>query len=301
MFFCALGLRLWHFFEIRHIDYITSQNTDLFQFMYYAEKMYAGTFFLQQKIFFNLLYPLFLTVVHYAAGFSIEQILLLQLTLDACSAVLVAAIVMNVSGKRAGSIAGFMYACYGPIIFYAGLPLAPCLTVFLMLISCFCLLRLIDENRPNPLWGIGAGLCFALVTIARPNSIIVLPAVLFLLWLRFRGEMKMLIRAAVILCISVVLPLVPFMVHNYATVATLSPYSLNGGINLYMGNHAGALGVMQTVEGVESSPGKQVIDSIRRASEKTGKVLSVKDANAYWVREALRFYLTDPGSGIVLL
>jgi len=299
VFTAALLVRLLHYMEIHDVSFLIAHSTDLHQFMYYARKLWENSFFFQEHTYFNILYPLLLAMLHLGAGLSVKAIVFLQMVIDSVSAAAAAGITARAANQRAGILAGMLYALYGPLVFYAGLPLGETTALCLLLLSVLCLLRAVATRQLSSAFL--SGFLFAAASLARPNIIISLPACMIVLWIAFRQNRPLLLKSCALLVMGCAIPLAPFSMHNYMTAQSLSPYTLHGGINLYIGNHAQALGVMQAVEGVSSMPGRQVLDSIERASQLSGRKLTDRQADAFWARRAFGFYREHPIRALKLL
>lgn len=300
VFMAAASIRIFHFFEICDTPFLTTQITDLGQFMYYARKLSEGDFFFKEKIFFNILYSFFLYFFHFILGLELKKIIFLQIAIDSFSAVLTTKITVKLSNQRSGLIAGLIYAFYGPFVFYAGLPLAETLSIFFLLLSIFALFHCLKPNK-HLLFAFISGFLFAVSTLARPNIAISLPVILLLSYIKLRNDKRYAARLLAVLTAGFMLPLAPFMAHNRITAGILSPYTLHGGINLYIGNNSRSTGVMQAIEGISSRPGQQVLDSIKRASEISEKNLSPKEADAFWINQVLIFFSEHPFQALKLL
>jgi tetratricopeptide (TPR) repeat protein len=77
--------------------------------------------------------------------------------------------------------------------------------------------------------------------------------------------------------------------RHYTTTKRISPFSLQGGINFYMGNNPGATGYFMSPHGISSSPIEQVKTSIHYAAKESGKTLSPSRASLYWFVKGITF------------
>jgi tetratricopeptide (TPR) repeat protein len=96
--------------------------------------------------------------------------------------------------------------------------------------------------------------------------------------------------------------LLPVVAHNLRA-GELVLVSSNGGINYFIGNHAGASGAYEPIEGVQFFQSGMPHDggSIAEASRRAGRPLSAAAASNFWLREALRWQLAHPAEALSLL
>ena len=96
------------------------------------------------------------------------------------------------------------------------------------------------------------------------------------------------------------LVLTPFALRSLATGGGLSPFPANGGINLYIGNHADANGMYVSVPGVSDLPLEQVTTSIAEASRRSGRPLDARAASRFWASQARDFVRAAPRRALML-
>lgn len=139
-----------------------------------------------------------------------------------------------------------------------------------------------------------AGVLFGLGVLNRPNLLagalaVVLTAVLVRRW-----------SAALLLTLGLFAGLSPVAVRNAVVAGELSLVSSHGGLNFYIGNHAGATGFYREVPGVRPLIEGQAEDTRRVASTALGREVSDSEASAYFRRLATDWIRTEPGAALAL-
>ena len=139
-----------------------------------------------------------------------------------------------------------------------------------------------------------AGLVFGLSTLNRPNILFGALAVVAtaLLVRRWRG--------AVLMTIGLAAGLTPTLVRNLVVTGEPSIVSSHGGLNFYIGNHAGATGFYRVVPGIRPLIEGQQEDTRRVASEALGRSVTDTEASAYFRAQAVEWILGNPGSAAAL-
>ncbi len=155
-----------------------------------------------------------------------------QSFLGAFGCVILMSLTRRIGGARAGVIAGFVMALFGPLVYFDSevLPASPA-TLLLLLVVWALTVR----GEPNTRWArwrpVVAGLLIGVVGVFLPMAA---PAGLFLLIWLFRTEG---VRTALVFACCAAIPILPITVRNYSTEPDLVPISYNGGINFWIGNH----------------------------------------------------------------
>ncbi len=113
------------------------------------------------------------------------------------------------------------------------------------------------------------------------------------IWLLARGcGSAAFKRTGIVAVVTLVLCLLPPVIHNSRHAGRLTGPSLNGGVNLYVGNWSQANGFFHAFEGfdVENDPG-----GADYLSGKTGEsVIGLAQADRQWTREAFIVMADDP-------
>jgi Tfp pilus assembly protein PilF len=290
---CALLLRLLYLKQMTATPIFHGLVVDAEKFDGLALKILGGDFTHKEFIYLNPLYPFFLTLIYFIGGHSQLSVLCTQAVIDSLSCILLYYSASTLFNKAVGIIAAITYACYGLAIFYTGTILAPTLVIFLSLAFIASLLPG-EKRKPYALFF--SGILFGLVVAARPNVILFL---FFLpLWfftvLKNKLGISTSIRRLSLFLVGFLAVLSLIAVRNYSIEKSFSPFSVQGGINFYIGNNPEATGTFMTPHGLSSSPIEQVKTSIRYAEKQLGKTLTPFQASRYWLSKGLTFIKNNP-------
>ncbi len=187
-------------------------------------------------------FPYLLAGVYRVSGGSHLAAVAVQMILGCLSVWLLFSLVCRALGPGAGLLAALLLGCHWAPIYFEGELHAPALLIALELAFAACLLRYHEGRR----WGWLAGSAFALglAVLTRPNALLYLPAAC--LWLAWVGKRSARAwgRDALWLCAGVLLTVLPATLRNRAASGQWVPVTTNFGINLNLGNHAGADGLI---------------------------------------------------------
>lgn len=212
-----------------------------------------------------------------------------------CAAVAVAA--GRVAGRRAAWLAGLAAAVHGPSIqldaevLVAG-PQAFCIALALAMAPSS------DGpgRRASRRW-LAVGLALGAAAALRPTALAV--AVAFALVLLARAALA---RSAVLPAVAVLAGaaavVLPFAVRNRVVAGESVLLSANGGLNFWIGNHAGAPGTFEPPPGYDFH-----LDPVGRAlaERRAGRPLGYAEASRWWRDEALEDVREAPGAWLALL
>jgi 4-amino-4-deoxy-L-arabinose transferase-like glycosyltransferase len=234
------------------------------------------------------LYTHALALVYSLAGHSPNAARLAQAALGALTVLLIGWIAARLGGTRAGWIAAALAAVYPPLVFFTGELVSATLEVALTAASLYLTLRAGD--RPRAPWiAAAAGFALSLSAITRPT---VLPfAIAAAVWLMARGAGTR--SVALYLAAALSLPLA--VTARNAIVGKDAVFiASQGGINFYVGNHAGADGTTPDVPGAGSGMGATHDAPARIASAAMGRALKPSEVSSYWFGRGVDFWVKRP-------
>jgi tetratricopeptide (TPR) repeat protein len=293
VFMLALVLRLLYLKQMTATPLFHGLVVDAEKFDGLALKILGGDFTHKEFIYLSPLYPFFLSLIYSTGGYNQFSVVCTQAVLDSLSCILLYYSASTLFNKAVGLIAAITYACYGLAIFYTGTILAPTLVIFLSLAFIASLLR--GETRKPSTFFI-SGVLFGLVVAARPNIILFL----FLLPLWFFTVLKSTlgisrsVRRLSLFLVGFLAVMSLVTLRNYSIGKSFSPFSVQGGINFYIGNNPKATGTFMSPHGLSSSPIEQVKTSIRYAEKQLGKPLTPFQASRYWLSRGLTYIKNNP-------
>jgi len=310
IFAVALLPRLAHFWSVRATPLAGQYVPDLSAYLFMAQKIVDTAFFFTLPMVMSPGYSLLIAPVLALIGPDIPALVLLNALFDAGSAVLVAGLAARTAPegleRRAGFIAGLLYALCGPLLFYALLPLAEGPAIFCLLAAMTLLFRSTDDARSG---GSGkslslylGGVMFALAALFRPNLAPAGP-LLVLVWClpRAASPRRQRLGAAARFLAGMLIALLPFMAHNLAIEGRPTPFGFQGGFTFYSGNFQGASGVSDSLPGFTNTPYLVVLQARTEASRRVGRPLGLAEADAYWYGQGFQFFAEHPGEAALLL
>lgn len=184
-------------------------------------------------------YPAFIAAL-YSVGVSAPVgVKVFQAILDTLTAILLFLILRPVSWRAspeafgASIIAISLWISYPPAILYSNLLLSETLFTFLLVFGAFLI-----HTKQMPKWwmSVFVGFLFGILTLIKPWFL------LFILFLfPFSKRLSLDKRGVALLMSGILLVTLPWMVRNYLQFGEWT-LSLNGGVNLYIGNNPNATG-----------------------------------------------------------
>jgi tetratricopeptide (TPR) repeat protein len=195
-------------------------------------------------------------------------------------------------GAPSGRVASAILAVYGPAIFYEFHLLPFVWTLLLPAILVWALARWWASDRWR--YVVGGALAAGFLVHLRGNVLLVLPAVVAAV-IAARGWRRRGWAAGVLVVAVVAVIIAPVTLHNVRAGQPLL-LTWHGGQNAYIGNHAGASGLYESLTPGRHHPDAEREDARRLAEAATGRSLTEREIQAYWVGEVWRFMRDEPGA-----
>ncbi len=271
----------------------------------WAWQLAQGTWAPEGPFFRAPLYTFFLAAIYAIGGHDYLLPRLVQAVLGAGSCVLIYLIGRRLFSENTGRIAGAMAALYWILIYFDNELLIPILFVFLILASFYALLRTLgwerDASQPprSPAWGFAAGLLLGLAAIARPNILVFVPVVLWLLWRARRRGLRVLV--AVTLVLAMLAPIAVVTIYNVTAGDDFVFIASQGGVNFYIGNNPESDGRTAVVPGTRGDWWGGRFDTIKIAERAAGRELKESEVSDYWFGRAFEFIREQPGEWLGLM
>jgi Tfp pilus assembly protein PilF len=253
-----------------------------------------------QPFFSAPLYPLVLGVLYLVFGASQPlPVLLVHALISALGAGFAALATATIWDRRAGWLAGLIYASLWVSIFFAAELLAVSFTAPLVLLVLWLLLREgRRENGPTSRGLLLAGLVLGAAVIARPNLLILVPVVVW--YLLRHVELGPGRRAWLALALGLVLPILPITAHNLVRGGAPVLVSNSGGVNFYVGNNPQADGSSVVIPELPPSR-RDMFDNLRREAEREAeRSLSPVAVDRHYLAKGLAFWTRQPGRALSL-
>lgn len=294
--FCTIGLllKIIVIFQLRHHP-LTQPGAGLDTTAYaeLAQRVIGGDWGLGPGLYYvSPLYIYFLAAGRALTG-SYTAVRLIQAVLGTVG---IAAMILTARewfGPRAAFAAGGLAALTGLFAFYDALILQTSLDVFFTATALLCLTYAL--KRRDLRWWLATGVIFGIQTMNRPN-IALAAAGLVLVLLCVKQW-----RHAAILAAGLFIGIAPAAIRNVVVAHEFSLLSSHGGLNFYIGNHAGADGFYDVIPGITPSIKGQQEDARRVAEHALGRTLTDAQTSDYFVDQALDWITAHPGDAAFLM
>lgn len=274
-----------------------------------AQKVaHGGPLAVAEPFFVSPLYVFFLALVFKVSGESLMAARVVQILLGTAAVALLYFTARQWFGERTARIAAILFATTGFFTFSEILLLQAALDPFLTSCTLYFVSRTQIDDRRWPL--AAAGISMGLLALNRPNALAYGLAVAALIavasWRRSARQAASsrawtaLGRPAIFVA-SLFLVLVPNALRNYAVSGEVILISSHGGLNFFMGNHAGADGTYQGIAGITPSIAGQARDAQHVAEEAMGRPLSTGEASSYFYSLAEDWIAEHPVEALMLL
>lgn len=252
-------------------------------------------------------YPWFLGGVYALTGGSQLAARVVQLALGLAAAVLAWRAALRVAGPAAGALAGLAVGLHWLPLYFEGELQATALLLALLGLATLGWVRW--HARPGAARALLVGLALGAAAIVRPNALAVLASTLLLglavelrrsaAGARLRGGLAF----AAPFCAGAALAILPVTARNLLVSGEPVLISTNGGVNLYIGNHQGATGLVAA-----HLPGLGRFETcfdypelVRRVERRAGQPLSDREVSAWFSDRALEWIRAEPGRALELL
>jgi len=303
LFALALGLRTLYLYQVSPSPFTQVPIIDALDEDEWGQQIAAGDWLGKEKgVFYrDPLYAYALGLLYFLFGHDLMLAMAVQAVLDAVLCVLLFFIARSVFNSRVGAITAVLAALYGPFVFHQGLIMKTSLTMLLLALFLFFLLRSFGEASAGTWYLTGIFLGLAITT--RSNSLIFLPLVLAAALLPTKREIGRNIRifTAVFFFAGLLTILLPLAVRNKIYGQSLTFSVPSAGLNFYHGNSPGASGVHTRIKGVRTIPEHEWEDSLRIASLESGRSLLPSEVSSFWLKKGWSFIRENPRHFLSLL
>jgi tetratricopeptide (TPR) repeat protein/4-amino-4-deoxy-L-arabinose transferase-like glycosyltransferase len=274
-----------------------------------AQKVaHGGPLAVAEPFFVSPLYVFFLALVFKLSGGSLLAARVVQVLLGAAAVAFLYLTARVWFSEQTARISAMLFATTGFFAFSEILLLQAALDPFLTCCTLYFVSRTQVDGRRWPL--AAAGISMGLFALNRPNALAYGLAVAALIavasWRRSARQAashpaRMALGRAALFLAGLFLVLVPNALRNYAVSGEAILISSHGGLNFFMGNHAGADGTYQQIAGITPSIAGQARDAQRVAEQAMGRPLSTGEASSYFYSLAGDWIAEHPAEALTLL
>lgn len=263
-----------------------------------AGRMAAGQWIDTQPFLSAPLYPYFLGVIRTLGG-DLHTVYVVQLLLHLATAVLIGWVTRLRFGSVAGLVAAALFLALTEPAVTCTRILANTLQIALVALLWWRWVVLIDHGRR---WRdvLAVGALLGLLALAFPGALLLVPLFVLWGWWSWGRGWSAVIRALIGGAVALVI-IAPATLHNFLIYGQFIPISAHAGITLRQGNGPGACGVCADVPGI--SPARQQMhgDAAARFRAIYGRPGTWTEIDAHFRREAIQYWLSNPGAALQLV
>lgn len=296
VFLSALVMRSVFLYQFSSLPMFDTHIMDMDYFHRLATEGIADTGFPDGPFFKAPLYPLFLKLVYAVFGAGPWPVRIIQALIGSGSALLTFLLAGRLFSRRVAVIAGLLVAFCGTLILFDGQILVSSLTIFLNLLSLYCLTIALQTRRRE--FYLAGGLLLGLSAIARPTVLaFAMLMLIYLVWVARRSTSTSPWRTPFLFLLGLILAIAPVTIHNVVKSGEFTLIGTYSGSNLFKGNNLHSDGVSALIPGtgLEWWEGSSMDHSRAIAERDMGRPLSASEQSDYWRNRAVREIVNNPG------
>ncbi len=290
-----LSVRAIYLWELSDQPLFTMLMGDAQSYDHWASTIAGGDWLGREVFFQSPLYPYFLASVYSLGGRNFLIVRLVQIAMGALACWFVIRAGASFFSRRAGILAGLLLALYPPAIFYD-------LQIQKTAIDLFCMAALlslcggmIDSVRWRSCFGMG--IVLGLFGLNRENALLLIPCMLFWLWVHFRPHPPgRLFRLASGLLGGAALVLLPVGIRNQWVGGEFLLTTSQFGYNFFIGNSKDATGSYRPLTWDHGDWRYERQDAVQLAEKEAGRTLTPSEVSRYWLNRALSDIRSNPSS-----
>jgi len=293
----ALGLRLAHWWAVRHQPFFAWLAMDSQEYDRWAREIAAGDWLGSQVFFQAPLYPYLLAVLYAVFGRSLDAVYLAQILLAVAGCYALYRAGREMAGEDVGIGAALLAAIYGPFLFYDAqlLKESPAVADTSLLLWALAAAR----ARPGTGRWLATGVLLGILALLRENALLLVPFLLPLAWTR-EGKAPAFLRRSGALIAGLVVVLLPVALRNGLVGGSFLPTTSQGGVNFYIGNNPQADGTYQPIVPGKQIPALERREPVRLAEQAAGRRLTAGEVSRYWLGRSLDWVRRAPGAFVRL-
>jgi len=288
-------LRTVTLWEIADQPIFTMMMGDSQSYDQWARAIAAGDWVGREVFFQSPLYPYFLASIYRLFGRDFMVLRLVQIAMGGVACWFVIGAGNFFFSRRTGIIAGLLLALYPSAIFYDLQIQKTSLDFFCISLLLYLCGRMVGSPGWRACFGMGAAL--GLFGLNRENALLLIPCMLFWLWVAFRPHPPgRYFRFAGGLLGGAVLVLLPVGIRNQAVGGEFLLTTSQFGYNFFIGNGRQATGTYRPLTWEHGDWRYEKQDAIGLAEKDLGRPLSPSEVSRYWLQRALSDMRSDPFS-----
>ncbi len=292
LFAVGLIIRLVYFLEYRTLLEFLHPTVDALYHHMSAKAIAAGALTSSEPFFRAPFYNYFLGAIYSLTSDSIAAARFIQLLIGSLTAPLVYLLGREVFDRKVGLLASIVVLLTSDIVYFEGELVLEATAMWLILISLLLLVRYTKEPKLSTLaW---LGLTTGLAIIDRPNAVVILPLVAWVLWRSYRSDQDThRLYQALMFAVLLMIPVGLVLVHNVTRPQPALTIATQGGVNFYIGNNPEADGVSAVMPG-RLGYNWQYADIKFAAEEQAKTSLTPAQVSSYYFGLGLESIAADP-------
>jgi Tfp pilus assembly protein PilF len=226
---------------------------------------------------------------------------IVQALLSAFTVAIVADLGRRIAGPLAGLAGGLLLAFCWPVIYFAGELVI--VTLFMALVAAGLWSMVVASERRSLALAMTGAALIGLSALARPTSLVLLPAVLWLAlrtWRDWIATPKAKTVAVVGMLALMLAPGLALTVRNQVVGNDPVFIASQGGLNFYIGNNAQSDGRTAVVPGTSATWAGGYLQAIQMAEAEEGRSLEPSEVSRHYFRKGLDFWSSDPAAAMEL-
>ena len=202
--------------------------------------------------------------------------------------------------RRVAFWAATIGVLYPTFIYYDATLLITSTMVILTALLLWQLYRL--QDKPTLPGFIVAGLLLGLAGLARPNILLLGPALFLWIWLIIKSAVgwRRALMGYVAMGLACLVVILPVTVRNYVASDDFVLIAWQGGFNFYLGNNRQASGWSATATGIDATWEGGYKEAIGFAEQNEGRTLKRSEVSDFWYDVAWNEIAADPAHFIGL-
>ncbi len=292
----AAALRLWTAGSLRADLRIAEPTLDGRFYLDLATHLAQGGNWPTGPIFLTPLYPFLLSGVFRLVGSGVGAVQLFQSLLGMATPGLLFLAARRDLGLPAAAGATVLYVLCGPVLAMESLVLTESLLLFLAAAALWTW-----PGRHRAIWAPPVfGVVCGLLALGR-GTFLLLPGA-WIAWMlrrrRWPERAGSLVRPTILVFGGVLVALMPLATHQTRATGHLQLLTLNGGLNLYLGNNPAARGLYSLPAGIDL---EKDLTGARSLSVRTRRELTPVEADRTFAAMAGSFVRRQPGRAVWLV
>lgn len=295
VFVAALVFRLIALTRLVTSGALNPSGGDMLFYQQWAERILHGQL-TDHFAFYGLpLYPFWLAALYKLVGVSPFVPLLFQAIADATTALIIYKIGQTTFRATESNrvnivavIASAGWICFVPAEAYSLVLMPTSFAVVAFWFAIWC------AFNPSMRRYLAAGFALGICAMAVANVLVAAP---LLLW---RAIVRRHVAASVALLATIAVGTAPCWIYNVFIARDRVFLSAHGGINLWIGNHAGATGYPHFA-GLRSGQAELLAQSIDLAEAAAGHSLKRSQVSEFWSAKARSYIVAQPAAWLALL